>query len=339
MNKVLLALFLFTCINLTAQSDFRIMFYNVENLFDTVSNPEKEDDDFTPGGFMNWTPWKYWEKQRNITRVITAVGGMHSPALIGLCEVENDSVLYDLTRRSPLRTQQYEFIITDSPDRRGINVALLYQRHQFNLLEHNEYEITFSNRNARPTRNILHAVGRIVNGDTLDVFVCHFPSRWSGQRETEPLRMEAAALLRQKVDSLFIIRQSANIVIMGDFNDYPNDRSMAQTLGAGRINNRPDSRALYNMFLHRMRERNFGTYKFQGQWGTIDHFIVSGNLLKNNHSTRVKDREAHIFKADFLFEPDETHGGRKPFRTNLGPRYIGGFSDHLPIFMDLIISR
>jgi predicted extracellular nuclease len=341
MKKLLLALLLFFLFfdTLTAQSNFRIVFYNVENLFDTVSNPDKDDDDFTADGFMNWTPWKYWEKQRNITRVITAIGGMQSPALVGLAEVENDSVLYDLTRRSPLRAQQYEFIISNSPDRRGINVALLYQRHQFRLLEHNEYEIIFRNRNTRPTRNILHAVGEVINGDTLDVFVCHFPSRWGGQRETEPARIDAAALLRQKVDSLFIVRQTANIIIMGDFNDYPNDRSMIQTLGAGNINDKIEAKALYNMFLHRMRERNFGTYKFQGQWGIIDHLIVSGNLLKHNHSTRVKNNEAHIFKADFLLEPDERHGGQRPFRTNIGPRYIGGFSDHLPIYMDLIISR
>ena len=106
-----------------AQNDFRIMFYNVENLFDPHDDPLKEDDDFLPEGFMRWTPWKYWEKLRNITRVITAVGGMQSPALIGLCEVENDSVLFDLTKRSPLRAQEYEYIITHSPDVRGINVA------------------------------------------------------------------------------------------------------------------------------------------------------------------------------------------------------------------------
>ena len=351
MKKLFLVLFSVIVFfgNLTAQSDFRIVFYNVENLFDTVSNPDKDDDDFTPDGRMNWTPRKYWEKQRNITRVITAIGGMQSPALVGLAEVENDSVLYDLTRRSPLRAQQYEFIISNSPDRRGINVALLYQRHQFRLLEHNEYEIIFRNRSTRPTRNILHAVGEIINGDTLDVFVCHFPSRVGGQRETEPARMDAAALLRQKVDSLFIVRQTANIIIMGDFNDYPNNRSMVQVLDARNINDelehsgnrrsQIEAHALYNMFLHRMRERNFGTYKFQGQWGIIDHFIVSGNLLKNNHSTRVKNNEAHIFKADFLLEPDERHGGQRPFRTNIGPRYIGGFSDHLPIYIDLIISR
>ena len=340
MTKTFFALFFVFAFfgNLTAQSNFRIMFYNVENLFDTVSNPDKDDDDFTPDGFMNWTPWKYWEKQRNITRVITAVGGMQSPALVGLAEVENDSVLYDLTRRSPLRAQQYEFIITNSPDRRGINVALLYQQHQFNLLEHNEYEIAFRNRNTRPTRNILHAVGVVISGDTLDVFVCHFPSRLGGQRETEPARMDAATLLRQKVDSLFIVRQTANIIIMGDFNDYPNNRSMTQVLRAGNINDDIHTKALYNLFLHRMRERNFGTYKFQGQWGIIDHLIVSGNLLKSDHSVRLQNNEAHIFMAPFLLEPDERYGGQRPFRTSIGPRYIGGFSDHLPIYMDLIIN-
>jgi endonuclease/exonuclease/phosphatase family metal-dependent hydrolase len=341
MKKIILILFIISvfCANLTAQNDFRVVFYNVENLFDLEDDPEKNDEDFLPGGFMNWTSWKYWEKLRNITRVITAIGGMQSPVLVGLCEVENDSVLYDLTRRSPLRAQQYEFIVSNSPDRRGIDVALLYQRHRFKLLEHNEYEVIFRNPATRPTRNILHAVGEIVSGDTLDVFVCHFPSRVDGQRETEPARIDAATLLRRKADSIFVVRQSANILIMGDFNDYPNDRTMTQTLGAGNINDEIDAKKLYNMFLHRVRERDFGTYRFQGEWGALDQFIVSGNLLKANHSVRIKNNEAHVFKPDFLLEDDERHGGRRPFRTNLGPRYIGGFSDHLPIYMDLIISR
>src|SRR5690554_4500288 len=137
------------------------MFYNVENLFDTIDNPLKNDDDFLPDGFMRWTSWKYWEKLRNITRVITAVGEMNSPALVGLCEVENDSVLFDLTRRSPLRAQAYEYIISDSPDERGINVALLYQRHQFKLVDKEEYQIGFTRPQDRPTRNILHAAGEI----------------------------------------------------------------------------------------------------------------------------------------------------------------------------------
>jgi Predicted extracellular nuclease len=322
-----------------AQNNFRIMFYNVENLFDTKKDSLKDDDDFLPGGFMNWTPWKYWEKLRNITRVVTAVGEMQSPALVGLCEVENDSVLFDLTKRSPLRAQEYEFIISHSPDERGIDVALLYQRHQFKLLETDEYEVRFSKRTSRPTRNILHAVGEIISGDTIDVFVNHFPSRSDGQHETEPARIESAALLRSKADSLFSLRENANIVIMGDFNDNPGNKSLSQTLKARNTAHPRDSKELYNLFFHRMKERDFGTYKYQGKWEVLDQFIVSGNMLTEESGIRVKNGEAYVFKAEFLLEDDERYYGKKPYRTNLGPRYIGGFSDHLPIYMDLIIRE
>lgn len=321
-----------------AQTEFRVMFYNVENLFDTVDDPIKKDNDFLPDGFMRWTPRKYWEKLRNITRVITAVGEMESPALVGLCEIENDSVIFDLTRRSPLRNQGYEYVVTDSPDDRGIDVALLYQPHQFKLLMKHEYEIEFRMKDARPSRNILHVVGSVVNGDSLDVFVCHPPSRYSGQLETEQLREDVALLLRSKVDSIFMTRNKSNILIMGDFNDYPDSKSLKRVLGAGSITEFRQDKELYNMFYHRIRERDFGTYYFQGKWGVLDQFIVNGNLLSRSNSLYVKDEEAYVFKADFLFETDRKSGVRRPFRTNLGPRYSGGFSDHLPIYMDLIIN-
>ncbi|MEA5129028.1 MAG: hypothetical protein VB074_12655 [Proteiniphilum sp.] len=321
-----------------AQNDFRIMFYNVENLFDPHDDPLKEDDDFLPDGFVRWTPWKYWEKLRNITRVITAVGGMQSPALIGLCEVENDSVLFDLTKRSPLRAQEYEYIITDSPDDRGIDVALLYQRHQFRPLQTTEYEIRFSRKNIRPTRNILHVTGEVINGDTLDVLVCHFPSRSGGQRETEPARIEAATLLKRKTDSLFTLRENTHIIIMGDFNDHPNNKSLSQILDAKSLQSPLRRNRLYNLFYHRLKEPEFGSYKYQGKWDILDQFIVSGNLLMEESSTRVKNNEAYIFKADFLLEDDERYYGKKPYRTNVGPRYIGGFSDHLPVYMDLNLT-
>ena len=313
------------------------MFYNVENLFDTKDDLLKNDDEFLPDGNMNWTPRKYWDKLRNITRVITAVGGMQSPALVGLCEIENDSVIFDLTRRSPLRAQGYEYIVTNSPDERGIDVALLYQRHQFKLLENNEYEIVFRDKNTRPTRNILHAVGKIINSDTLDVFVCHFPSRGGGQRETEQARVDAATLLRYKVDSLFACRKKANIVIMGDFNDHPNDKSLFQTLKARSLNYHRADKELYNLFFHRMKETNFGSYFFQGRWEVLDQFIVSGNLLSESHSGYINDNGAHIFKPDWLLQDDNRFPSKRPFRTNLGPRYIGGFSDHLPVYLDLKI--
>ena len=321
-----------------SQQNFRIMFYNVENLFDTKHDSLKNDDDFLPGGFMNWTDWKYWEKQRNIGRVITAVGEMQSPALVGLCEIENDSVIFDLTKRSPIRSQQYNYLVTNSPDMRGIDVALLYQSHQFKLLEKNEYEVLLQNKDTGPTRNILHAVGQLISGDTLDVFVCHFPSRSSGQLASEPNRIDAAQVLRDKTDSLFTIRKEANIVIMGDFNDYPNNKSIFETLKARSLNYHLQKDELYNMFFHRIKEKDFGTYKYQGEWGVLDQFIVSGNLLMKNNRNKIANNEAHIFKAAFLSEKDEKYGGVRPYRTNLGPRYIGGFSDHYPIFMDLIIQ-
>lgn len=313
------------------------MFYNVENLFDTKHDSLKNDHDFLPGGFMNWTDWKYWEKQRNIGRVITALGEMQSPALVGLCEIENDSVIFDLTKRSAIRAQQYDYVTTNSPDQRGIDVALIYQRHQFKLLEKNEYVVEFRKEDTRPTRNILHAVGQVISGDTMDVFVCHFPSRGGGQRVSEPSRIDVAQHLRDKADSLFAIRENANIVIMGDFNDYPNNKSIYKTLKARSLNYHLHEHELYNMFLHRIKERDFGTYKYQGEWGVLDQFIVSGRLIMENNNIRVENKEAHIFSPEFLSEKDEKYGGVRPYRTNAGPRYLGGFSDHYPIYMDLII--
>ena len=333
-----IALFAFLHPNTYGQDNFRVMFYNVENLFDTKHDSLKNDHDFLPGGFMNWSNWKYWEKQRNIGRVITAVGQMQSPALVGLCEVENDSVIFDLTKRSPIRAQGYDFIMTNSPDWRGIDVALLYQRHQFRLIEKNEYELVRNDKDARPTRNILHAVGQVISLDTLDVFVCHFPSRYGGQRISEGGRMDAAQLLRNKADSLFAVRQKANIIIMGDFNDHPNDKSILKVLEAHSLTYHINKKGLYNMFLHRIKERDFGTHKHQGRWGVLDQFIVSGGLLMEHQNVKIKNKEARIFKADFLTEKDEKYGGVRPYRTSLGPRYIGGFSDHFPIYMDLIIE-
>ena len=313
------------------------MFYNVENLFDVHDDSIKDDKDFLPDGFMRWSKWKYREKLNNISKVITAVGGMNSPALVGLCEVENDSVLHDLTRRSTLHVQGYDFIITDSPDVRGIDIALLYQRYQFKILEYTEYEISFSDERRPPTRNILHAVGTLLNKDTLDVFVSHFPSRVSGKHETEQARIESAQVLRNKVDSILSIRVKSNLIIMGDFNDEPLDKSLSNVLKAKQIKEEISNYDLYNLFYTKCKIPEFGTYKYQGTWSVSDHLIVNGRLLNRTNTIHVKNSEAYIYNEKFLLEKDEKHYGIKPFRTNLGPRYNGGFSDHLPIYMDLNI--
>lgn len=333
---------------IVSQDNFRVMFYNVENLFDTIDDPAKDDNDFLPDGFMKWTPWKYRKKLQDITRVITAVGGMQSPALVGLCEVENDSVIFDLVNRSPLMAQGYEYVMTNSPDNRGIDNALLYQRHQFKPLESNEYKIGLNQKNIKPTRNILHVTGLVLSKDTIDVFVCHFPSRSGGQKETEPARIESAKTLRNIVDSVLLKRNNANFIIMGDFNDQPSDKSMSEILRANSTDLYNDilqshseseiEKELFNLFYRKNNNSEIGTYKYQGRWYINDHIIVSGNLLDTNNHIFVKNRLAHIYKADFLLEDDHGYYGKKPFRTNLGPRYNAGFSDHLPVYMDLIIN-
>ncbi len=321
----------------TSQNNFRVLFYNVENLFDTRNDSLKDDNDFLPDGFMRWSDWKYKEKLNKITKVITAVGEMNSPALVGLCEVENDSVLHDLTRRSTLSVQGYNFIVTNSPDERGIDVALLYQQHQYRLLEYTQYEIKFSDKRTRPTRNILHSVGTLINKDTLDIFVCHFPSRISGKHETEKARIESAQVLRNKVDSILSIRTKPYLIIMGDFNDEPHDKSLLNVLKAKQKKEIIKSGDLYNLLFSKNKKAEYGTYKYQGIWSVSDHLIVNGRLLNVDNSIHVKNNKAYIYNDIFLLEKDEKYYGMKPFRTNLGPRYNGGFSDHLPIYMDLNI--
>lgn len=323
---------------LLSQEKFRVVFYNVENLYDTKDNPETNDDDLTPDGQLHWTNYRYWQKLNNISEAISSVGNGFPPALVGLAEVENDSVLFDLTRRASLRKHKYEYIITESKDFRGSNTALLYQRDQIRILSRVSYTPHIDS--VKTTRDILHVTGRVVNGDILDVFVCHFPSRNEGIKRTRPYRIKCADLLRQKVDSLFRVRQKANIIIMGDFNDYPGDISLKDTLRAQQLQSVISDSELYNLFFDKslMKNRPIGSYKYRGKWNYIDQLIVSGNLLDSQSGTYIINKEACVHSADFLLHKDsEKHGGLKPFRTYSGWKYLGGYSDHLPVYLDLQI--
>ncbi len=342
MKKTLTIIILLCSLSLQikGQENFRIMFYNVENMYDTKDNPKTNDDDFTPKGQLRWTNYKYWKKLNNISKVITSVGKGYTPALIGMCEIENDSVLFDLTKRAALRKEKYEYIITRSKDSRGSNIALLYQRDQIKVLKQKSYTPVIEKDFSRTTRDILHITGKVVNGDTLDIFVCHFPSRNEGIKKTSPYRIKCANLIKQKTDSLFHIRKKANIIIMGDFNDYPYDTSIKETLQANSLTTSISVKKLYNMFYHKTSDKSIGSYKYRGKWNYLDQFIVSGYLLNNSNKTIIKNKDAHIYVADFLLEKDNNkYGGQKPFRTYLGFKYLGGFSDHLPIYMDLQIKR
>ncbi|MDD2799470.1 MAG: endonuclease [Bacteroidales bacterium] len=316
---------------LSAQETFRVMFYNCENFFDIRHDSLKNDEDFLPNSTHFWTFGRYKEKQRNLAKVITAVGGWETPALVGLCEVENDSVIYALTRFSPLKELNYRYVMTNSPDRRGIDVVLLYQRDQFKLISSVSHRIYLE----RPTRDILHVTGKVSNGDTLDVFVCHFPSRLGGENETNELRATVAKELRKQADSIRSVRANSSIVIMGDFNDYPTNESLISVLGAKLPT---DSTASYvNLMLPLVSKRNIGSHKFESEWGILDQLIVSRNLL-NSSRIKTKTVVGNIFNADFLLEEDLRFGGKRPHRTYEGFKYVGGFSDHLPVWVDLEIN-
>lgn len=316
------------------RQNFKIMFYNVENYFDVVDDPEKADEEYLPGGFRGWNNAKYYTKQANISKVISALGGWVPPAIVGMCEVESDKALSDLTKMSPLKNLNYRYIHYESPDARGIDVALLYQYDQFTPHYSEAIPINFSNTTYK-TRDLLYVSGTInATGDTLHVFVCHWPSRLGGELESEDRRVQVAEHLRHKVDSVFSTAKSPNIVIMGDFNDYPANTSILNTLGANPLNDGFEADKLYNLAF-RLEEKGKGSHKFQGEWGMFDQIIVSGGLLnpENNITTTVQDM--NVFEPDFLLEDDKAFLGKMPKRTYIGMRYQGGFADHLPVYLDL----
>lgn len=328
----------FITLSASAQLDFRVMSYNVENLFDTEDNPDKNDNDFLPTGNHHWTRGRYYHKLQQIAKVISAAGEWGTPALVGLCEVENDSVLIHLLNRTPLKLQQSHYCMTHGSDTRGINTALLYQQDKFRYIGHKEHPVVFTRKQHKHTRNILHVWGKILTSDTLDVFICHLPSRYGGEKESEADRFDAAHTLRHLCDSLIQSRRIPQILIMGDFNDTPENACITEVLGAMPVSPQPDASTLYNLFAN-PRILNFaGTHKYQGEWSQLDQIIVSGNLINKDSRMHIIPESIRIFAPDFLFTKDKTWRGKRPARTYYGFKYEGGYSDHLPLITDFLLS-
>jgi endonuclease/exonuclease/phosphatase family metal-dependent hydrolase len=305
---------------------FRVMFYNVENLFDTEDNPHANDNEFLPEGLRRWTPGRYIHHLRQTARVITAAGQWETPALVGMCEVENDSVVIHLLRRTPLRTQGFRYCMTRSNDPRGINNVLLYRPDKFRYLGHESRRIRFTNSRRR-SRDILHVWGQVITGDTLDVFVCHFPSRIGGERTTEQSRMDAAIHVRRACDSLCRLRRRPNLVIMGDFNDTPANKSIRALTQAAQSDCK-----LANLFADPRLLNAEGSHKYRGVWAQLDHIMVS-----RAWKAFLKEGSPQIFNPSFLLTEDKTKRGQRPKRTYNGARYEGGFSDHLPVLADFLL--
>ncbi|WP_303920536.1 endonuclease/exonuclease/phosphatase family protein [Draconibacterium sediminis] len=319
-----------------SDAEFSILFYNVENLFDVRNDSLTADDEFTPEGERHWTRKRFENKINNISKVILSAGGWEMPDLIALAEIENRYVLEKLTNDTPLKTTPYKIIHKESPDPRGIDVALIYNSETFYPLDYAYYPLEDKNGGIRKSREVLYVLGTVNGEDSIHVFVNHWPSRYSGLLETRPARQQAARLLLSKYKEIIQKNEKAKVVIVGDFNDQPGDESIAQDLGAADSLN-SKSAGLYNLSLPWMKQEE-GTLKYQGQWFVFDQIIGSPGLLAATNGLSAKPENATICKLPFLFESDETRGGRKLYRTYTGYRYNGGFSDHLPILLKLQVD-
>jgi endonuclease/exonuclease/phosphatase family metal-dependent hydrolase len=312
-----------------------ISFYNVENLYDLDNDSLFRDDDFTPEGSYHWTYGKYVKKVNNIAKVLIAMGEGEPPDIAAMAEVENDRVFQRFCYHSPLRKFNYSYVHFDAPYLRGVETGLLYRKDRLRIVHQEPIAVIFPFESATKNRDILYVVAETLQGDSLHLFINHWTSRYGGYGATVPKRNYYAQVLRHRVDSLLMLNPAAKIIIMGDFNDYPTDESVCKTLAACDIA-KTDTASLYNLMYRFLKMNNIGTHKHEDFWGCLDQIIVSPALLDSTVSgMHIENGEAHIFKEDFMVEPDEKYGGYKVFRTFLGPRYIGGYGDHLPVYIKL----
>lgn len=315
------------------------MEYNVENLFDTLHAEGKADIEFTPQGERQWNTPRYWSKQAKLSKVIAAVGGMTPPDLVALIEVENDSVMSNLTSRTKLWRMGYRYLCTQSADARGLNVALLYLPHRFRPLSSDTLRKPPTSPNLSFTRDVLHVAGELTSGDTLDLVVCHLPSRRNGKL-SERYRNQVTQNIRSLTDSLMAVRLHPAIVLTGDFNAWYPEDCLKEYLGVQlpeTDNQHPHTLYLLSHQLQAAHDIR-GTYKFRGEWNQLDHFIVNGALLlPPGHAEALHTQKGacRIADFDFLLQRERNGEDVRPRRSFLGNYYQGGYSDHLPLVLDL----
>lgn len=311
----------------------RIVFYNVENLFDTKNDSLTNDEEFLPEGAKNWTYERFQRKIVRIYQTLVALGAGDMPAVIGLCEIENREVLEKLIFETPLSRLNYRIVHRESPDARGVDVALLYRPDLF-MPDTVEWLRVPLARN-ESTREILHVAGILLGGCTVHFYVNHWPSRYGGAGSSGAKRLAAASTLAENLEDVFSHDSLANIIIMGDFNDEPGDESI-QAINKILFNQFHDERFnLVNLSEKKLMTDLAGTIKHQGMWCVFDQIIVSKELVEGDHGCRVTGHRTEIITQDFLLENDESYSGKKPFRTYTGPGYHNGFSDHLPVSIQL----
>lgn len=321
-----------------------IAFYNLENLFDTIKSPDTFDDDFTPSGSRKWETRKYNRKLDLLSQAISQIGtdeNPNMPTVLGVCEIENKSVLEDLIKTPALQNADYGIVHFDSPDRRGIDVGLLYQKKHFKPTSTSSiplyiYDKT-QDRNANNgrgkriyTRDQLLVTGKL-DGEEIHFIVNHWPSRSGGEKKSSPNREGAAALNRRIIDSLYNINPDAKIITMGDLNDGPYNKSVKEVLGAKGKREQVREKELFNP-MWQMSEDGLGTLAYRDAWDVFDQMIVSEPLIRKDFSS-YRFWKARIFNKPFLIEKSGQYKGY-PLRNKQSGE--PGYSDHFPVYLYLI---
>lgn len=313
-----------------------IAFYNLENLFDTLDTPGVLDTEFTPDGSKHWTSDKYWTKINNLGRVIARIGShenINGPAILGVSEVENRTVLEDLVHSEHLKNLNYQIVHYDSPDERGVDVALLYQPRYFKITNARSVPLFLVKEDGERdyTRDQL-VVSGLFDGDPMHIIVNHWPSRYGGQKASAPLRIEAAKLTRSLVDSIRTIHPNDKIVIMGDLNDDPRDKSVKKYLNTAGKPQKIKDEQLYNP-METLYKKGIGSLAYQGKWNLFDQIIITPNMLEEQDGYRLY--AARIFNDAFLLR-DAGRYKKYPHRTFVGNDFQGGYSDHLPVYIIVV---
>ncbi len=308
-----------------SENQFTIAFYNLENFFDTKNDPHKLDDDFTPDGKKVWDESKFSRKTKKLARTISLIGQDDSgvpPILIGIAEVENKQVIEALLKTKSLREVNYDYVHFDSPDERGIDTALIYNRERFEVISSETIPLMVDNNNGDRdlTRDILYVHGRL-HQEEIHVFVNHWPSRRDGADETSYKRIKAAETILQKIGNM--PKESFNCIIMGDFNDDPNSESIKTIMET-------------KMFVNPMQtllSPVSGSANYKGEWSLFDQILISHSFLNYEKGTH-SFKKAKVFAPKFIKEWKGKYKGN-PFRTYAGKKYLGGYSDHFPVYLVL----
>lgn len=311
-----------------------IVFYNTENLFDYEDDPFIQDEDFTPGSEKKWDKEKYLKKAEDISKVLSSIGKKELPGIIGLAEVENMKVLTDLINTKNLSKGNYGIVHYNSPDKRGIDVALLYRKDLFKVEFHRSIPINFP-RDTSLTRDILMVRGKTNDSENLYIFVNHWKSRSGGTSATENKRNYSAVILRKVVDSIFNFEPKAKIIIMGDFNDEPTNKSIHQILQANNKRKNRNQRDLYNLMYDMHNLNDLGTYHYNGSWNMLDQIIISQSLLNKKYGYFTDFEGGKIFNEEWMLYNNSKAGTWTPNKTYGGDTYFGGISDHLPVYVVL----